>query len=150
MAGSDPVDALAEQMSLATLPVELGASAGAVQPGEGPQIYPVIEVAFGWGKWWSIPFDMSKDILEKSKTFKTVVYTWDWADTRPGAFVIHHKDGSTEQTSINRYCLDFETMTIMVITMPSTTMTTMATTMPSTTMPTMATTMTQHQQQSQQ
>ena len=76
-----------------------------------PELRPVIEVAFKSGQWWSIPEEMSKEIYRTSLMFQCVVYTWDWDDTRPGSFVIHADDGSTQATSINRYMLDFQSMT---------------------------------------
>ena len=76
-----------------------------------PELRPVIEVAFKNGQWWSIPEEMSKDIYRTSLMFQCVVYTWDWHDTRPGSFVIHADDGSTQATTINRYTLDFQSMT---------------------------------------
>jgi len=67
-------------------------------------IVPIFEVAFKNGMWWSIPAEMSQRIYEKHKNNEDVAYTWDWGNSRPGSWV---PDG--EQTSINRYAIDFTT-----------------------------------------
>ena len=76
-----------------------------------PDIRPVIEVAFKDGHWWSIPQELSEWIYWTSLTAPCVRYTWDWGNTRQGSFVEHAEDGSSQATTINRYTLDFESMT---------------------------------------
>ena len=65
---------------------------------------PIFEVAFRHGMWWSIPAEMSQLIYEKYINNENAVYTWDWGDTRTGSFLLEG-----EETSINRYMIDFET-----------------------------------------
>ena len=64
---------------------------------------PIVEVAFGHGKWWSIPQEMFAQLYEKYANDQDAGYTWDWGEGR--------RDGSWapngEQTSINRYIIDF-------------------------------------------
>ena len=45
---------------------------------------------------------MSQALYEKYTNNEDAGYTWDWGDTRTGSFVL---DG--EETSINRYVIDF-------------------------------------------
>ena len=65
---------------------------------------PIFEVAFRHGMWWSIPAEMSQQIYHKYTNQEDAVYTWDWGDARAGSW---QPDG--EETSINRYMIDFET-----------------------------------------
>ena len=64
---------------------------------------PIFEVAFRHGMWWSIPAEMSQQIYHKYTNQEDAVYTWDWGDARAGSW---QPDG--EETSINRYMIDFE------------------------------------------
>ena len=65
---------------------------------------PVIEVAFSNGMWWALPQDMSQKLYDKYRADEVNIgYTWDWGDSRIGSW--KHDD---EDTSINRYLLDFE------------------------------------------
>ena len=64
---------------------------------------PIFEVAFGHGMWWSIPAEMSQQIYHKYTNNEDAVYTWDWGDARAGSW---QPDG--EETSINRYMIDFQ------------------------------------------
>ena len=64
---------------------------------------PIVEVAFSYGKWWSIPQEMSAQLYEKYANGEDASYTWDWGeDGRAGSWT---PDG--EETSINRYLIDF-------------------------------------------
>ena len=64
---------------------------------------PIVEVAFGYGKWWSIPQNMSSQLYEQYVNNQDAGYTWDWGEGgRHGSWA---PDG--EQTSINRYMIDF-------------------------------------------
>ena len=66
---------------------------------------PIVEVAFGYGKWWSIPQDMSAQLYDKYANGQDAGYTWDWGEgERAGSW---KPDG--EETSINRYVIDFAT-----------------------------------------
>ena len=67
---------------------------------------PIIEVSFGNGMWWSLPSEMSAQLYEKFTSGENAVYTWDWGDTREGSW-----RPNDESTSINRYIIDFKTMT---------------------------------------
>ena len=67
---------------------------------------PIIEVSFGNGMWWSLPSEMSAQLYEKFTSGENAGYTWDWGDAREGSW---RPDG--ECTSINRYIIDFTTMT---------------------------------------
>ena len=68
----------------------------------GPLRIPIIEVAFSKGMWWSIPREMSAQLFAKFEAGQDAGYTWDWGDSRKGAW---KPDG--EDTSINRYMIDF-------------------------------------------
>ena len=63
----------------------------------------IFEVAFRHGMWWSIPAEMSQQIYHKYTNNEDAVYTWDWGDARAGSW---QPDG--EETSINRYMIDFQ------------------------------------------
>ena len=67
-----------------------------------PRRIPIIEVAFSKGMWWSIPPEMSAELFAKFKAGQDAGYTWDWGNSRNGAW---KPDG--EETSINRYMIDF-------------------------------------------
>ena len=54
--------------------------------------------------WWSMSAGMSGQIYQKYFNGEDVVYTWDWGASRPGSFA-----PAGEQTSINRYMIDFQT-----------------------------------------
>ena len=67
---------------------------------------PIIEVAFRKDMWWSIPASMSQQLYDKHRAGEeSIGYTWDWGGARRGAW---SPDG--EETSINRYLLDFRSM----------------------------------------
>ena len=74
-------------------------NSSAVQP-----TVPIFEVAFQKGMWWSIPAEMSQAIYEKYMNNEDAGYTWDWGSSRAGS---GQPDG--EETSINRYMIDFRT-----------------------------------------
>ena len=63
---------------------------------------PIFEVAFGGGKWWSIPQEMYKELYANFEAGQDAGYTWDWGDSRQGSW---KPDG--ENTTINRYTIDF-------------------------------------------
>ena len=66
---------------------------------------PIVEVALGYGKWWSIPQEMSALLYEKYVNGQDAGYTWDWGEGgRAGSWC---PDG--EKTTINRYVIDFAT-----------------------------------------
>ena len=67
---------------------------------------PINEVAFRANMWWSIPAPMSQELFDKYRAGEQDIgYTWDWGEARPGSW---RPEG--EETSINRYLLDFESM----------------------------------------
>ena len=77
-------------------------SDSAAQPGK----VPIIEVAFKNGMWWSIPSEMSQGLYEKHlQGEQDIGYTWDWGEHRTGSWVHDNQD-----TSINRYVIDFDAM----------------------------------------
>ena len=67
-----------------------------------PRRIPIIEVAFSKGMWWSIPQEMSAQLFAKFEAGQDAVYTWDWGDSRKGSW-----KPDDEETSINRYMIDF-------------------------------------------
>ena len=52
-----------------------------------------------------MPVDLSWQLYEKEKAGEDACYTWDWGESRKGSWKL---DG--EDTSINRYILDFNAM----------------------------------------
>ena len=71
-----------------------------------PSMIPVIEIAFRNDMWWSLPVNMSQQLYDRFQPNETDIgYTWDWGNTRAGSWA---PDG--QETSINRYLPDFETM----------------------------------------
>ena len=66
---------------------------------------PIVEVAFPHGKWWSIPQEISARLYQEYANGQDACYTWDWGEGgRAGSW---KPDG--EETSINRYVIDFAT-----------------------------------------
>ena len=66
---------------------------------------PIVEVAFRNGTWWSIPQEISAQLYDKYINGEDAGYTWDWGEGgRVGSW---KPDG--EDTSINRYVIDFAT-----------------------------------------
>ena len=63
---------------------------------------PIIEVAFKNGRRWSIPQQMSAELYAKFEAGQDAVYTWDWGDSRKESW-----KPDDEETSINRYMIDF-------------------------------------------
>ena len=69
-------------------------------------LIPIVEVAFRNNLWWSIPKEMSQQIVEKMRNNEDARYTWDWGpNVRLGSWRPHG-----EQTSINRYQINFGIM----------------------------------------
>ena len=66
---------------------------------------PIIQVAMNNGMWWDIPREMSQGLYDKYMNNEDAGYTWDWGDTRPGSW-----RPDDEETSINRYVIDFVAM----------------------------------------
>tara|TARA_B100000780_G_C21058589_1_gene425413 strand:+ start:203 stop:682 length:480 start_codon:yes stop_codon:yes gene_type:complete len=65
-----------------------------------------IHVDFNKGMWWAMPHELSDSILEQwTSGAQQVSFIWDWQATRKGSY---QPDG--EDTSINRYIIDFDTM----------------------------------------
>ena len=65
---------------------------------------PIIEVAFKNGMWWALPQEMSQGLYDKYRAGEEDIgYTWDWGTQRSGSW-----KPDDEETSINRYLLDFE------------------------------------------
>ena len=78
---------------------------GVMESSVAPLI-PIVEVAFRNDTWWTIPEQMSKQLYEAYITGQDAGYTWDWG---PGNRLGSWKpDG--EDTSINRYVIDFRNM----------------------------------------
>ena len=77
------------------------ASSGATEHAEK---VPVIEIAFKNGMWWALPQEMSQALYDKHLAKETNIgYTWAWGDSRSGSW-----KPDDEETSINRYLIDFE------------------------------------------
>ena len=74
-------------------------------PNSAAQPVPIYEVAFRNGMWWSMPVDLSWQLYEKQQADEEAGYTWDWGESRKGSW---KPDG--EDTSINRYVVDFKAM----------------------------------------
>ena len=65
-----------------------------------------ILVDFNNGMGWAMPHELSDSILEQwTSGAQQVSFIWDWQATRKGSY---QPDG--EDTSINRYIIDFDTM----------------------------------------
>ena len=65
-----------------------------------------IHVEFNNGMWWAMPHDLSNGILQWwSNGSRQVSFIWDWQGTRQGSY-----QPNGENTSINRYIIDFDTM----------------------------------------
>ena len=65
-----------------------------------------IQVEFKNDMWWTMPPELSTEILKAwYNGFQEVTFIWDWGDSRDGSF---RPDGET--TSINRYIIDFTSM----------------------------------------
>ena len=81
-------------------------SSPATQPpnSAGQPAIPIFEVAYRNSMWWSIPASISTALYEKYTNNEDACYTWDWGDARSGAW---KPEG--EETSINRYVIDFNT-----------------------------------------
>ena len=65
-----------------------------------------IEVEFKNGMWWTMPLELSMEILQKWRLgMREVSFVWDWQGSRDGSF---RPEG--ESTVYSRYSLDFRTM----------------------------------------
>ena len=65
-----------------------------------------IHVDFNNGMWWAMPHDLSNAMLQQwSNGAQQVSFIWDWQATRQGSY-----QPNGENTSINRYIIDFDTM----------------------------------------
>ena len=74
-------------------------------PNSGVKPVPIFEVAFCNGMWWSMPEDFSRMLFEKYDAGEDAVYTLDWDESRSGSW-----KPDNEETSVNRYVVDFEAM----------------------------------------
>ena len=89
-----------DNMSVATEHADEEASVAT----EHAEKVPVIEIAFKNGMWWALPQEMSQALYDKYLANETDIgYTWDWGDSRSGSW-----KPDDEETSINRYLIDFE------------------------------------------
>ena len=65
---------------------------------------PVTEIALKHEMWWALPQEMSQALYDKYLANETDIgYTWDWGDSRSGSW-----KPDDEETTINRYLIDFE------------------------------------------
>jgi len=72
-------------------------------------LVPIVEVAYRHGQWWSIAGEIAQMILEKMRNGENALYTYDWGpDGREGSW---RPEG--QNTTINRYVIDFNSMTQM-------------------------------------
>ena len=68
--------------------------------------YCEIHMEFNNGMWWAMPHQLSDAILQQWRNgAQQVSFVWDWGNTRAGSFELHG-----EETSINRYIIDFNTL----------------------------------------
>ena len=89
-----------DNMSVATEHADEEASVAT----EHAEKVPVIEIAFKNGMWWALPQEMSQALYDKYLANETDIgYTWDWGDSQSGSW-----KPDDEETTINRYLLDFE------------------------------------------
>ena len=66
-----------------------------------------IHVKFKNGMWWAMPRQLSEPLLELWRDGENhCSYVWDWEGARPGSYV----DPEGEETSLNRYIIDFVAM----------------------------------------
>ena len=66
-----------------------------------------ILVEFNNDMWWMMPHELSGPIVEQWRSGAThCSYVWNWHGTRQGSY---QPEGA--QTDINRYIIDFTTMT---------------------------------------
>ena len=57
--------------------------------------------------WWSMPQWLSEPILQCMRNGDVACsFVWDWEDTRTGSFRL-----DDQETSLNRYMINFQTMT---------------------------------------
>ena len=68
-------------------------------------LVPQFEVAFSDGNWWSIPNPINTLLYEEYAKGNNAGYTLDWGEARRGSWT-----PGGENTSINRYEIDFEAM----------------------------------------
>ena len=74
-------------------------------------LVPIVEVAYRGGQWWTIAPGVSQMLLQKMRNGENAVYTYDWGPNgREGTW--RHEG---QKTTINRYMIDFKTMTQMNI-----------------------------------
>ena len=66
---------------------------------------PIIEVAYKNDMWWSIPGDISQQLYAHHLQSENAVYVWDWGNHRTGSW-----QPDDQETSINRYTIDFDKM----------------------------------------
>ena len=84
------------------------------RPGVDPGMLPPpregnleIHVKFNNGMWWAMPRHLSDPLLELWRNGDNqCTYVWDWGGARPGSYV----DPEGEETSLNRYIIDFVAM----------------------------------------
>ena len=69
-------------------------------------LVPLIEVGYGGEFWWQVPFEKSQEMLELMRRGQNAGYHYDWGDARDGSY---RPEG--ERTSINRYEVDWASMT---------------------------------------
>ena len=66
-----------------------------------------IHVDFHNDMWWAMPHELSDPILDQwTNGAQEVSFIWDWGSTRKGSY----QEPNGEDTSINRYIIDFDTM----------------------------------------
>ena len=94
-------------MELEQVNVVQGPEAGHIkQP-----LVPIGEVAYRHGQWWTIAPEIAQMIFEKMRNGENALYTYDWGpDGREGSW---RPEG--QNTTINRYVIDFNSLTQMNI-----------------------------------
>ena len=84
------------------------------RPGVDPGMLPPpreenleIHVKFNNGNWWAMPRHLSDPLLELWRNGDNqCTCVWDWGEARAGSYV----DPEGEETSLNRYIIDFVAM----------------------------------------
>ena len=66
---------------------------------------PIIEVAYPYGKWWSLDARLSQIFYESHERGQDVEFTWHWGKKRTGSFAPHGK-----ATPYSNYQISFQHM----------------------------------------
>ncbi len=82
--GSDLLGGPAAERASGRCP-ELGLLADvAMTSGDDRRTYPILEIAYASGMWWSMPPELSQPIYDQYALGKDVSYIWAWGNKRSG------------------------------------------------------------------